>query len=50
MGEAKLKRENALAKYMPGSSLQTAGGRVQVRRENESAATPMGNWRTSSNF
>ena len=42
MGEAKVKRENALAKLIPGSSLQTAGGRVQVRWESESAATPMG--------
>ena len=42
MGEAKLKREQGLAKLIPGSSLQTAGGRVQVRWESESAATPMG--------
>ena len=42
MGEAKMKRENALAKLIPCSSLQTAGGRVQVRWESESAATPMG--------
>ena len=31
MGEAKMKRESALSKLMPGRSLQTAGGRVQVR-------------------
>ena len=42
MGESKLKRESAVAKLIPGSSLQTAGGRVQVRWESESAATPMG--------
>ena len=41
MGEAKLKRLRALESVMP-SAVQTAGGRVQVRWETESAATPMG--------
>ncbi len=41
MGESKLKRMRALESVMPGA-LQTAGGRVQVRWESESAATPMG--------
>ena len=42
MGEAKLKRMNALATLIPSGGLQTAAGRVQVRWESESAATPMG--------
>ena len=42
MGEAKLRRQKALAPVVPGGRLQTAGGRVQVRWESESAATPMG--------
>ena len=41
MGESKLKRLRALESVMP-SAVQTAGGRVQVRWETESAATPMG--------
>lgn len=41
MGESKLKRLRALERVMPGA-VQTAGGRVQVRWESESAATPMG--------
>ena len=41
MGEAKLKRMQALRRLVP-SAVQTAGGRVQVRWEADSAATPMG--------
>ena len=42
MGESKwelAKREEAL---LSCAGVQTAGGRVQVRRESQSAATPMG--------
>ena len=41
MGEAKRKREKQVN---PGvtAALETAGGRVHVRWENASAATPMG--------
>ncbi len=42
MGESKLKRMQVLARLNPGGGLQRAGGRVQVRWESESAATPMG--------
>jgi hypothetical protein len=42
MGEAKLRQLKALATLAPSGRLQTAGGRVQVRWESESAATPMG--------
>ena len=42
MGEAKLKQLRASWALVPGGSLQIAGGRVQMRWESESAATPMG--------
>ena len=42
MGEAKLKRLRASAGLVRGGNLQTVGGRVQLRWESESAATPMG--------
>lgn len=42
MGESKRKRLAATKMQMSCSGLQTAGGRVQVRWESESAATPMG--------
>jgi hypothetical protein len=42
MGESKLKRAKSQEMLMSCSGVQTAGGRVQVRWESESAATPMG--------
>jgi hypothetical protein len=42
MGEAKLKATEMPAGISPSDGLQTAGGRVQVRWESESVATPMG--------
>ena len=51
MGESKLKlakREEAL---LSCAGVQTEGGRVQVRWESQSAATPMGQlWPTLLNF
>ena len=42
MGEAKRKQLKGQEAEAAGTALQTAGGRVQVRWESESAATPMG--------
>ncbi len=42
MGESKLKRLKADAMQMSCAGVHTAGGRVQVRWETDSAATPMG--------
>jgi hypothetical protein len=42
MGEAKQKRAKAQEMLMTCAGVQTVGGRVQVRWESESAATPMG--------
>ena len=42
MGELKLKRTKSEEMLMSCAGVQTAGGRVQVRWESESAATPMG--------
>jgi hypothetical protein len=42
MGEAKLKRAKSAEMLLSCAGVQTAGGRVQVRWETESAATPMG--------
>ena len=42
MGESKRKRLAAEEMHLSYSGLHTAGGRVQVRWESESAATPMG--------
>lgn len=42
MGELKLKRAKSEEMLMSCAGVQTAGGRVQVRWESESAATPMG--------
>ena len=42
MGESKLKVAKAREALMSCAGVQTAGGRVQVRWESESAATPMG--------
>jgi hypothetical protein len=42
MGEAKQKRAKAEEMLMTCAGVQTVGGRVQVRWESESAATPMG--------
>ncbi len=42
MGESKLKRLHREEMLMSCAGVQTAGGRVQVRWESDSAATPMG--------
>jgi hypothetical protein len=42
MGESKLKRLHAEEMLLSCAGVQTAGGRVQVRWETDSAATPMG--------
>ena len=42
MGESKLKRAKLQEMLISSAGVQTAGGRVQVRWETESAATPMG--------
>ncbi len=42
MGESKLKRQKSGERLMSCAGVQTAGGRVQVRWEADSAATPMG--------
>ena len=42
MGESKLKRVKREEMLLSCAGVQTAGGRVQVRWESESAATPMG--------
>jgi hypothetical protein len=42
MGESKLRRAKREEMQMSCAGVQTAGGRVQVRWESESAATPMG--------
>ena len=42
MGESKLRRLESDAMLMCCAGVQTAGGRVQVRWESDSAATPMG--------
>ena len=42
MGESKLKRTESEEMHLSCSGVHTAGGRVQVRWESESAATPMG--------
>ncbi len=42
MGESKLKRVNSQEMVGACAGVQTAGGRVQVRWEFESVATPMG--------
>lgn len=42
MGESKLKRMKSEEMLMLCAGLQTAAGRVQVRWETESAATPIG--------
>lgn len=42
MGESKLKRLHAERMFLPCAGVQTAGGRVRVRWEADSAATPMG--------
>lgn len=42
MGESKLKRTKSEEMLLSCAGVQTAGGRVQVRWESESAATPMG--------
>jgi hypothetical protein len=42
MGESKLKHAKSEEMLLSCSGVQTAGGRVQVRWESESAATPMG--------
>lgn len=42
VGESKLKRTKTQAMLLSCAGVQTVGGRVQVRWESESAATPMG--------
>ena len=42
MGESKLKRAKHEEMLMSCAGVETAGGRVQVRWESDSAATPMG--------
>ena len=42
MGESKLKRLDAEEMLLSCAGVQTAGGRVRVRWETDSAATPMG--------
>ena len=42
MGESKLKRVESEAMLLSCAGVQTAAGRVQVRWETQSAATPMG--------
>ncbi|MBV5276391.1 hypothetical protein JZU56_00660 [bacterium] len=42
MGESKLKRAARKEKFSSCAGVQTMAGRVQVRRESDSAATPMG--------
>jgi hypothetical protein len=42
MGESKLKRAKREGMLMSCAGVETAGGRVQVRWESDSAATPMG--------
>jgi hypothetical protein len=42
MGESKLKRAKHKEMLLSCAGVQTAGGRVQVRWESDSAATPMG--------
>ena len=42
MGELKRKLVKAQDRILSCAGVQTAGGRVQVRWESESAATPMG--------
>ena len=42
MGESKLKRQKSGERLISCAGVQTAGGRVQVRWEADSAATPMG--------
>ena len=42
MGEAKLKQSKQEEALMSCAGVQTIAGRVQVRWENKSAATPMG--------
>lgn len=42
MGESKLKRDKREEMFLSCAGVQTAGGRVRVRWESDSAATPMG--------
>lgn len=42
MGESKLKLVKGAERLMSCAGVQTVAGRVQVRWETESAATPMG--------
>jgi len=42
MGESKLKQAKQEETLMTCAGVQTMAGRVQVRWENKSAATPMG--------
>jgi hypothetical protein len=44
MGESKLRRVRNGEMPRSCAGVQTAAGRVQVRGESESAATPMGSW------
>ncbi len=50
MGESKLKRLRREEMLMTCAGVQTVCGRVQIRWEADSAATPMGNWRISLSF
>ena len=50
MGELKQKRLACEEMLMLCAGVRTAGGRVRVRWEADSAATAMGSWRTSLNF
>lgn len=42
MGESKLKRAKQVDTLQRGTGVQTVAGKVHVRWESESAATPMG--------
>lgn len=42
MGESKLKQVEAESRYMECAGVKTPGGKIQVRWEHSSAATPMG--------
>jgi hypothetical protein len=42
MGEARRRRQGAISRFMDSAGLHTPGGKIQVRWEGSSAATPMG--------
>jgi hypothetical protein len=50
MGESKLRRAKHEEMLLSCAGVQTAGGRVQVRWESDSAATPMGQLAYLSSF